>query len=70
MMKKLDQSRWKLSLAGFTVFLLATLIYSIIGPNIPGVLGFLTAAIILFIINVIYVFYTNRKSKRPEADAD
>lgn len=66
-MKKLDQSRWKLSLAGFTAFILATLIYSIIGPNIPGVLGFLTAAIILFVINVIYVFYTNRKSKGQKA---
>ena len=55
-------SRWKLGMAGFTAFVLATVFYLITGPNIPGILGFLTSAIVLFIINAVYVFYTNRKS--------
>ncbi|AJD89577.1 hypothetical protein JMA_02600 [Jeotgalibacillus malaysiensis] len=70
MMKRLDQSRWKLSLAGFTTFILATIIYSIIGPNIPGILGFLTAAIVLFIFNVMYVLYTNKKSGGQKANVE
>ncbi|WP_142828620.1 hypothetical protein [Planococcus soli] len=55
-------SRWNLSKAGFTAFGLATIFYLITGPNIPAILGFLTSAIILFILNAVYVFYTNKKS--------
>ncbi|QBP42663.1 hypothetical protein [Paenisporosarcina antarctica] len=61
-MAKIENSRWKLSMVGFTAFVLATIFYLITGPNIPGILGFLTSAIVLFIINAVYVFYTNRKS--------
>ncbi len=62
-MGRLDNSRWKLSLAGFTAFIIATIFYLITGPNIPGILGFLTAAIVLFILNAAYVLYTNKKSE-------
>ncbi|MDQ0429830.1 hypothetical protein QOZ98_002658 [Planomicrobium stackebrandtii] len=61
-MSKIENSRWKLSMAGFTAFVLATIFYLITGPNIPAILGFLTSAIVLFIINAVYVFYTNKKS--------
>lgn len=61
-MAKIENSQWKLSMVGFTAFVLATIFYLITGPNIPGILGFLTSAIVLFIINAIYVFYTNSKS--------
>lgn len=61
-MSRLDNSRWKLSLAGFTAFVLASIFYSITGPNIPGILGSFTSAIVLFILNAVYVFYTNKKS--------
>lgn len=62
-MEKIENSRWKMSIAGFTAFVLATIFYLITGPNIPGILGFLTSAIVLFLINAVYVFYTNRKSR-------
>lgn len=55
-------SRWKLSIAGFTAFVLASIFYLLTGNNIPGILGFLTSAIILFILNAVYIFYTNKKS--------
>lgn len=61
-MAKKEISRWKLSMVGFTAFVLATIFYLITGPNIPGILGFLTSAIILFILNAVYIFYTNKKS--------
>ncbi|TWT26572.1 hypothetical protein [Planomicrobium sp. CPCC 101110] len=62
-MAKIENSRWKLSMVGFTTFVLATIFYLITGPNIPAIVGFLTSAIVLFIINAIYVFYTNKKSR-------
>ena len=65
-MAKIENSRWKLSMAGFTAFVLATIFYLITGPNIPGILGFLIAAIVLFIINAVYVFYTNKKSGKQK----
>ena len=49
-------------MAGFTAFVLATILFLITGPNIPGILGFLISAIVLFILNAIYVLYTNKKS--------
>lgn len=60
-MTKKNTSQWTLGMAGFTAFALATIFYLITGPNIPAILGFLTAAIIMLIINAIYVFYTNKK---------
>ncbi|MCP2034215.1 hypothetical protein L1279_001198 [Planomicrobium sp. HSC-17F08] len=60
-MEKIENSRWKLSMVGFTTFVLATIFYLITGPNIPAILGFLTSAIVLFILNAVYIFYTNRK---------
>lgn len=65
-MEKIENSRWKLSMVGFTTFVLATIFYLIIGPNIPAILGFLTSAIVLFIINAVYVFYTNKKSRNTK----
>ncbi|MDN3426498.1 hypothetical protein QL992_16645 [Microbacterium sp. APC 3898] len=62
-MEKIENSQWKLSMAGFTAFVLATIFYLITGPNVPGILGFLTSAIVLFILNAIYVLYTKRKSR-------
>lgn len=70
-MEKIENSQWKLSMAGFTAFVLATIFYLITGPNIPGILGFLISAIVLFILNAIYVLYTKRKSrniKKSEID--
>ncbi|TWT07967.1 hypothetical protein FQV26_09200 [Planococcus sp. CPCC 101016] len=61
-MERLDNSRWKMSMAGFTAFVLASIFFLITGPNIAGILGFLISAIVLFILNVGYVFYTNKKS--------
>lgn len=61
-MERLDNSRWKMSMAGFTAFVLASIFFFITGPNIAGILGFLISAIVLFILNVGYVFYTNKKS--------
>ncbi|WP_033542743.1 hypothetical protein [Planococcus sp. CAU13] len=63
-MSRLDNSRWKLGLAGFTAFVLATIFFLITDLNsaTAGILGFLTAAIVLFVINVVYVLYTNKKS--------
>ena len=65
-MAKIDDSRWKLSMAGFTAFVLATIFYLITGPNIPGILGFLITAIVMFILNAVYVFYTNMKSGKQK----
>ncbi len=61
-MERLDNSRWKLSMAGFTAFVLASIFFLITGPNIAGILGFLISAIIFFILNAVYIFYTNKKS--------
>lgn len=61
-MERIENSKWKLSMAGFTAFILASIFFLVTGPNIPGILGFLTSAIVLFIINAVYVFYTNIKS--------
>ncbi|AOV07103.1 hypothetical protein [Sporosarcina ureilytica] len=63
-MAEKETSRWKLSMVGFTAFVLATIFYLITGPNIPGILGFLTSAVILFILNAVYIFFTNKKSKK------
>jgi putative flippase GtrA len=65
-MEKIENSRWKLSMVGFTTFVLAAIFYLITGPNIPAILGFLTSAIVLFIINAVYVFYTNKKSRNTK----
>lgn len=65
-MVKKENSRWQLSMAGFTAFILATIFYLITGNNIPGILAFLTSAIILFIINAVYIFYTNKKSGKQK----
>ncbi|PKH09746.1 hypothetical protein [Planomicrobium sp. MB-3u-38] len=62
-MARIENSRWKLSMVGFTAFVLATLFFLITGPNIPGILGFLTSALILFIVNAVYIFYTKKKSR-------
>lgn len=61
-MEKIENSRWKMSMAGFTAFILATIFYLITGLNIPGILGSLTSAIVLFILNTGYIFYTDKKS--------
>lgn len=65
-MSRLDNSRWKMSLAGFTAFILATIFYLIMGPNIPVILGFLTSAVVLFILNAGYIFYTDKKSRNKK----
>lgn len=61
-MERIENSKWKLSMAGFTAFILASIFFLVTGPNIPGILGFLTSAIVLFIINAVYVLYTTNKS--------
>ncbi|ANU28322.1 hypothetical protein [Planococcus versutus] len=61
-MERLNNSRWKMSMAGFTAFVLASIFFLITGPNLAGILGFSISAIVLFILNVSYVFYTNTKS--------
>lgn len=63
-MSRIENSQWKLSMIGLTAFILATIFYLITGPNIIGILSFLTSAIVLFIINVIHIFYINKKSGR------
>lgn len=65
-MERLDNSRWKMSMAGFTAFVLASIFFLITGPNYAGILGFLISAIVLFILNVIYVIYTNKKSGKQK----
>lgn len=65
-MARIENSQWKLSMVGFTAFVLATIFFLITGPNTPGILGFLTSAIVLFIINAIYVFYINKKSENKK----
>lgn len=65
-MARIENSQWKLSMVGFTAFILATIFYLITGPNIPGILGFLTSAVILFILNAGYVFFKNKKSRNQE----
>lgn len=65
-MEKIENSQWKLSMVGFTAFVLATVFYLITGPNIPGILGFLTSAIVLFVLNAIYVLYINKKAGKPK----
>jgi len=60
-MERIENSQWKLSLAGFTAFFLATIFYLITGLNTVGILSFLTSAIVLFIINAVYVLYTKKK---------
>lgn len=66
-MAKKNRSQWTLGMAGFTAFILATIFYLITGPNVPAILGFLTAAIIMIILNAIYVFYTNKKSGKQKS---
>ncbi|GEN82627.1 hypothetical protein SLU01_09390 [Sporosarcina luteola] len=56
------EERWRPSIVGWGMFVFATILNLIIEPNLPSVLGFLTAAIIIFIANIIYVLYTNKKS--------
>jgi hypothetical protein len=63
-MSNIENSKWKLSMAGFTAFILGSIFYLLTGPNLPGILGFLTSAIILFILNAGYVFYMKIKAKK------
>lgn len=63
-MSRIENSKWKLSIAGFTAFILGSIFYLLTGPNLPGILGFLTSAIILFILNAGYVFYMKIKAKK------
>ncbi|QMT18924.1 hypothetical protein H1Q58_08195 [Planococcus maritimus] len=62
-MEKIENPRWKMSMAGFTAFILATIFYLITGPNLTAILAFLTSAIVLFILNAGYIFYSNKKSE-------
>ncbi|WP_271852627.1 hypothetical protein [Planococcus maritimus] len=62
-MEKIENSRWKMSMAGFTAFILATIFHLITGPNLTAILAFLTSAIVLFILNAAYIFYSNKKSE-------
>lgn len=57
-----NRGRWNLSISGLGLFVLGTILNLILGPNIYSILGFLTAAIILVIANIVYVFYTKMKS--------
>ncbi len=66
-MAKKNRSQWTLGMAGFAAFILASIFYLITGPNTPGILGFLTAAIIMIVLNAIYVFYTNKKSGKRKS---
>ncbi len=62
-MEKIENSRWKMSMAGFTAFILATIFYLITGANLTAILAFLSSAIVLFILNAGYIFYSNKKSE-------
>lgn len=57
-----NRERWYLSKVGLGMFVLGTILNLILGPNIYHILGLLTAAIILVIANIVYVFYTKMKS--------
>jgi uncharacterized membrane protein (DUF106 family) len=59
-----NKDRWFLSKVGIATFVLAAILNLIIGPNIPAILGFLTSAIILTLANIVYVFYTDKKSMK------
>lgn len=63
-MSRIENSKWKLSLAGFTAFILGSIFYLITGPNLPGILGLLTSAIVLFFLNAGYVIYRKIKVKK------
>lgn len=65
-MSRIENSKWKLSIAGFTAFILGSIFYLLTGPNLPGILGFLTSAIILFLLNAGYVFYMKIKSRNKK----
>lgn len=54
---------WRLALGGWSAFIVVAILHLIFGYNIYSVLGFLTAAIILTIGNVIYVLYKKLESK-------
>ncbi|MCJ1908977.1 hypothetical protein [Planococcus ruber] len=63
-MSRIENSKWKLSLAGFTAFILGSIFYLITGPNLIGILGFLISAIVLFFLNAGYVIYRKIKAKK------
>lgn len=63
-MSRIENSKWKLSTAGFTAFILGSIFYLLTGPNLPGILGFFISAIILFLLNAGYVIYSKIKAKK------
>lgn len=66
-----NKERWRPIIIGWGMFVFASIISLLLGPNIlgptiPSILGFLTAAFIIFIINIVYVLFTNKKSTKIE----
>lgn len=61
-MYKKTRSRWYLSIVGLGAFVAVAILTLIFDLNVYTMLGFLTAAIILVTINIVYVFYTKTKS--------
>lgn len=57
-------SKWDLSIAGVGTFVLGTILNLILDPNIYAILGFLTAAVILVIANIIYVIWKSINEKK------
>ncbi|WP_088053301.1 hypothetical protein [Virgibacillus dakarensis] len=68
-MSSKNRSRWYLSIVGLGAFVVGTILTLIFDLNIYTMLGFLTAAIILVIANVVYVFYTKTKSTEKKNKA-
>lgn len=60
---QLNEHPWRLAIGGWVAFVATAILYLLFDYNIFSVLGFLTAAIVLTIVNAIYVLSKKRKSK-------
>ncbi|MHA6259704.1 hypothetical protein ACXYMX_07270 [Sporosarcina sp. CAU 1771] len=59
----MNEHPWRLAIGGWVSFVATAILYLLFDYNTSLVLSFLTAAIILTILNAVYVLYTKRKSK-------
>lgn len=63
---KWRQSKWRLSYYAFLAFIGGSIGASVVNPGLISVLGVLSGSLIMVIVNIFYVIYTNRKSKFKE----
>lgn len=57
---------WRFAFGSWGAFIVVAILFLIFDYNIYGMLGLLTAAIIVTIGNAIYVLFTKRKSKKDK----